>query len=164
MRARILTVVAVALFLVVRGAYAQNQYNLPHFVNGNLGMIYKTSFILFNNSDATVTATLKLTDNNGSPLVANISGLGNGSQFPITIEAGVTKIYQTDGSGASQGAAIVTASAPIGVSAIFTVYDSGGNFVSESGVGASGSQHRRLASSAFIRTGRQTHRIPLPWG
>lgn len=137
MKVRLLTVVAVALFLSARGAYAQNQYNLPHFVNGNLGMIYKTSFILFNNSDAAVTATLKLTDNNGSPLSANISGLGSGSQFTISLDAGATKIYQTDGTGSSQGAATVTASAPIGVSAVFTVYDSAGNFVSESGVGAS---------------------------
>jgi sugar lactone lactonase YvrE len=137
MKSKLLTVVVFTFSLLAKGAYAQNQYYLPHFVNGNFGLTYKTSFILFNNSDATVAATLRLTDDNGSPLTANISGLGSGSQFPIALDAGTTKMYQTDGLGSSQGAATVTASAPIGVSAIFTVHDSG-NFVSESGVGASG--------------------------
>ncbi len=133
----LLTLVVLASFLLPAGAYAQNLYYLPHFVNGNFGVVYKTSFILFNNSDTAVTATLKLTDNGGNPLSANISGLGNQSQFNITLDAGATKIYQTDGVGSGQGAATVTATGPIGVSAVFTVSDTAGNFISESGVGAS---------------------------
>jgi hypothetical protein len=137
MRSRLLTVAVFACCLLAKSAYAQNQYYLPHFVNGNFGTVYKTSFILFNNSDTAVTATLKLTDNSGNPLTANIAGLGNNSQFSISLDAGATKIYQTDGVGSGQGAATVTATGPIGVSAVFTVSDTAGNFLSESGIGAS---------------------------
>ncbi len=126
-----------ACVLPSRGAYAQNQYNLPHFANGNFGLVYKTSFILFNNTDTAVTATLKLTDNNGKPLSVTITGLGTNSQFNIPLDPGTTKIYQSDGNGSAQGAATVSSTGPIGVSAVFTVLDSAGNFVTESGVGVS---------------------------
>ena len=119
----LLAVVALAFFLPAKSAYAQNQYNLPHFVNGNFGFVYKTSFILFNNSDVSVSATLKLTDNSGLPFTATITGLGAGSQFPISLDAGATRIYQTDGAGSGQVAATVTSTGPIGVSAVFTVSD-----------------------------------------
>jgi hypothetical protein len=137
MKSRLLTAGVFLCLVLVKGAYAQTQYNLPHFVDGNFGVLYKTSFILFNNSDVAVTATLKLTRDDGSPLTATITGLGTSSQFSISLGAGATKIYQTDGTSSSSGAATVTATGPIGVSAVFTVSNAAGNFVSESGVGAS---------------------------
>jgi hypothetical protein len=136
MNSRLLMVGVFASFLLATSAYAQTYY-LPQFADGNFGVVYKTSFILFNNSDVSVTATLKLTRDDGSPLTATIPGLGTGSQFTISLSAGATKIYQTDGTSSAVGAATVTATAPIGVSAVFTVSDAAGNFLSESGVGAS---------------------------
>jgi hypothetical protein len=131
------TVLGLAFMLLPALAHGQIQYNLPHFVDGNFGFVYKTSFILFNNSDVAVTATLKLTGNAGSALSATIPGLGTGSQFTIALDPGVTRIYQSDGHGAGQGAATVNSTGPIGVSAVFTVSDTAGNFVSEAGVRAS---------------------------
>lgn len=140
MKSKSVVIAAFMVLLVVKGAYAQNQYNLPHVVNGNIGgIIYRTTFILFNNSNASVTAVLNLTDDNGNPLSVTLTPwLGTGSQFAINLDAGATGIFQTDGAGGrGQGAATLSSSGPIGVSAIFTVYDANGNFVSESGVSAS---------------------------
>jgi hypothetical protein len=130
-------VVGLAFLLAPVAAFGQIQYYLPQFVDGNFGLVYKTSIILFNNSDTTVTATLKLTSDTGGPLSARFAGLGSGSQFNMTLAPGITRIYQSDGGGSGQGAATVTSTGPIGVSAVFTVSDSAGNFVSEAGVGAS---------------------------
>ncbi len=138
MKSRLLLAFLVfAFFMPAKSAYAQYRYYLPHFVDGHFPLAYKTSFILFNNSDVSVTATLQLTDNSGAPLTATIAELGVGSHFTIPLGPGATRIYQTDGTAEGLGAATVTATRPIGVSAVFTVYDSAGNFVSESGVGAS---------------------------
>jgi hypothetical protein len=138
MKAVLLRFVAGFAFLLMPAvAFGQIRYYLPQFVDGNFGLLYKTSVIFFNNSDATVTATLRLTNNTGGPLSARFAGLGSGSQFSITLDPGITRIYQSDGSSAGQGAATVSATGPIGVSAIFTVSDSTGKFISEAGVGAS---------------------------
>jgi hypothetical protein len=130
---------AFLMLFLAKGAYAQNQYYLPHVADGNFGSVsFRTTFILFNNTDANVVAILNLTDNTGNPLIVTIGGLGSGSQFIITLGAGATNILQTDGSGnQAVGAATVTATAAIGVSAIFTVYDASGNYMTEAGVGNS---------------------------
>ena len=139
MKFRFLTVgLFLALFLA-QGAYAQNQYYLPHVANGNFGAVsFRMTFILFNNTDASVVAILKLTDDNGNPLNVTIGGLGSDDEFIITLGAGATNMLQTDGLGnGSVGAATVTTTAAIGVSAIFTVYDANGNYMTEAGVGSS---------------------------
>jgi hypothetical protein len=104
---------AAAIFLTLflaKGAYAQDVYYLPHIANGNFGAVsFRTTFILFNNSDAGATATLSLTDDGGSPLTTTIGGLGTGSQFIINLDAGATGILVTDGLGnGAVGAATVT--------------------------------------------------------
>ncbi len=125
--------------LVARGGYAQNQYYLPHVADGYFGAVsFRTTFILFNNSDADVQVALKLTDNGGKPLIVAIEGFEPGSQFDLTLRTGETRFLQTDGSGeGAVGAATVTAKTPVGVSAIFTVYDTYGNYMTEAGVGSS---------------------------
>jgi hypothetical protein len=127
-----------ALFLA-QGAYAQNTYYLPQVANGYYGGgSMRTTFIFFNKTNADATASLQLTDNGGNPLVAAIPGLGTGSQFSIPLAAGSSRIVQTDGTGSLvTGAATVTSTANIGVSAIFTIYDPNGNYLTESGVGSS---------------------------
>ena len=128
----------VSLFLV-HSAYAQNTYYLPHVANGNYGPgSFRMTFILFNNGDTDTSALLVLTDNNGQQLTMNIAGLGAASQFSIPLPAGTTRILQTDGLGSLvSGAAVVMSAAKIGVSAIFSIYDNSGNYVTESGVGSS---------------------------
>jgi hypothetical protein len=124
------------------GAFAQNLYYLPQVANGDFGSgKYKTTFVLFNNSDKTVYVGLDLTDDKGNPLVMTIPGTGTDSSFSLTLPAGSSSFLQTDGKGAvAAGAATVTATSPIGVSAIFSIYDPNGNYQTETGVGNSAPQ------------------------
>ena len=140
MKFNLLAVVFLFVLFPMPGAFSQTQYYLPHVANGsNGGWTIRTTFILFNNSDADVTVVLSLTDDNGSPLTLTISGLGTDSQFVFNLNAGSTGFLQTDGLGAGTvGAAVVSATTPIGVSAIFTVYDANGKYTAEAGVGSSG--------------------------
>ncbi len=137
MKSDVLSVTVFLLLFLTKGAYAQNQYYLPHIANGNFGSVsYRTTFILFNNSNITVTATINLTDDAGSPLTASIKGFGTGSQFVINLDGGCSGLLQTDGFGPGiVGAATIAATGPIGVSGIFTVYDVNGNYLTEAGVG-----------------------------
>ncbi|MBZ5496161.1 MAG: carboxypeptidase-like regulatory domain-containing protein [Acidobacteriia bacterium] len=139
MKSRILPAIAFVAFFMGQSAYGQFQAYLAQVVNGNFGNVsFATTFICFNDTNATVTAILTLTDNNGNPLSVTMTGLGTGSQFSITLGPGATDFLQTDGRGSGAvGAATVTATTPIGVSAVFTVNDANGNFMTEAGVGSS---------------------------
>jgi hypothetical protein len=139
MKCRIFVAALFVSLFVANGAYAQNKYYLSHVANGNYGPgSFRMTFILFNNGDTDTTALLELTNDNGLPLIMTITGLGAGSQFTIQLPAGASQILQTDGLGSLvSGAAVVTSAANIGVSAIFTIYDNNGNYVTESGVGSS---------------------------
>jgi hypothetical protein len=139
MRSACLTISFFLMIFIAEGAYAQNQYYLPQVANGSIGgYIYKTTFVLFNNSDTDASVVLNLTDDNANPLTATIDRFGTNSQFVINLEAGTTGFLQTDGAGTGVvGAATVTANTPIGVSAIFTIYDSTGRYLTEAGVGSS---------------------------
>jgi hypothetical protein len=127
------------LFCVVRNAEAQNKYYLSQIANGGSGgSNYRTAFVLFNNTDSDATASLKLTADNGSPLTVTLEGLGTGSSFELFIAAGASQFLQTDGRGPTvTGAATVTASARLGVSAIFSIYNDNGEYITEAGVGSS---------------------------
>ncbi|HYK87865.1 MAG TPA: kelch repeat-containing protein [Acidobacteriota bacterium] len=123
-----------------QSGYTQSTtYYLPHVANGSFDSgSYRTTFVMFNNSDVSVNTSLKLTKDDGSPLSASIPQLGTGSQFSFTLPRAATRIYQTDGSGAlATGAATVSVSSPIGVSGIFTIYGTNQNYLTEAGVGSS---------------------------
>ncbi len=139
MRFRVYSIVFISMLFLTQNVYAQKSFFLPHIANGNFGTVsFRTTFILFNNSDVNIAAALSLTDNGGSPMTMSIGGLGTGSQFNLSLNAGATGFFQTDGLGSGVvGAARVTANATVGVSAIFTVYDAGGNYLTEAGVGSS---------------------------
>jgi hypothetical protein len=124
-------------FLVARSAFPQNTYYFPQVANGSFGTgSFKTTFVLFNNTDTSATAVLKLTDDQGNPLTVNIPGLGGSGQ--ITLGPGASQVLQTDGAGPLvAGAATVASTVAIGVTSIFTIYDTSGNFVTEAGVGNS---------------------------
>jgi hypothetical protein len=139
MKCKVLGVVLFATAFLVSGAYAQNTYELPQVANGTFsGGSERTTFLLFNNTSTAATGSLDLTDNNGNPLTLTITGQGTSSSFPIDLPAGASVMLQTDGQGpVVVGAATVTSTVSIGVSAIFSIYDSQGNYVTETGVGSS---------------------------
>jgi hypothetical protein len=81
---------------------------------------------------------LRLTGDDGKPLVVTIPSLGTASEFTMALAPGATRMVQTDGAGnLVAGAATVTTYTRIGLSAIFSIYDTAGNFVTEAGVGDS---------------------------
>jgi hypothetical protein len=139
MKSKPLAVALLLTLFLAKHASAQVLVNLPQIANGSFGNIsFRTTFILFNNTEAGVSVNLKLTDDNGNPLIVTLGALGSGSQFSISLGAGAISILQTDGLGNGVvGAATATATAPIGVSAIFTIYDANGNYMTEAGVGNS---------------------------
>ncbi len=137
MRARSAVIVALLCGFAAARAQAEEQYYLPQVVDGRFERgSYRTTFVFFNNTDANVTVLLKLTGDAGAPLVVGIDSLGRASEFNIFLAAGATEILQTDGTGAIvTGAASVTTSAKIGVSAIFSNFDADGRYLTEAGVG-----------------------------
>jgi hypothetical protein len=139
MRYRLVAVGALFCFLVVNAAYAQNTYYLSQVVNGKYdGGSYHITFVLFNNTDSDTSAQLQITLDNGSPMTLTLTGLGTNSQFTIPLSAGASRIIESDGSGnLVTGSAKVTSAGKIGVSAVFTLYDSQGNYLTESGVSSS---------------------------
>ncbi len=100
------------------------EHYLPHIANGafDAGRL-RTSFVLFNNGNENETVRLKLTGDDGKPLVVTIPGLGTGSEFTTDLGAGATRIFQTDGSGSLvTGAAKLSSSfSGAGVSAILII-------------------------------------------
>ncbi len=122
--------------------YAQNRYYLPQVANGNYGGgSYKTTFLLVNNTDTDTTASLKLTADNGGPLTLTIPGYGTSDSFNISVPAGGSQMLQTDGRGSvATGAATVTSATGMVVSSIFSIYDSNGRYLTETGVGNSAPQ------------------------
>jgi hypothetical protein len=139
MKYKFFVVAAFTTLLFAKSLYAQNVYYLPQVATGHYsGGSDRTTFILFNNSDVDTTAILTLKDFNGNSLIVTIPGFGTDSTFTIPLAAGATRFLQTDGSGdLAIGSAAVTCPTKIGVSAIFTIYDASGNYVTESGVGSS---------------------------
>ena len=122
----------------IHQAFSNTRY-LPHVVNGQFeGGHARTTFVLFNPGDVTHSMILSLTKDDGSPLDVNIPGLGGqGNHFGGLLRPAETQIVQTDGTlELSSGAATVTATGPIGVSAIFSIFDATGNPLTETGVGS----------------------------
>lgn len=138
MKITLATAVLIAPLFLTNVANAQNKYYLPQIANGDYGSgRYKMTFVLFNQTDTDTTANLDLTDDNGIPLVMTVDGT-TASSFAIQLPAGASRLLQTDGQGSVVvGAATVTCATNIGVSAIFSIYDANGNYLTETGVGNS---------------------------
>ncbi|MBI4455097.1 MAG: hypothetical protein HY644_04275 [Acidobacteria bacterium] len=130
--------VIMLLFCGVSASARQNYY-LPQVANGQFsGGSFRTTFVLFNTNATNASINIRLTRDNGTPLRVSIPELGNSEEFQLILEPGSTRILQTAGSGAlAAGAATISSNISVGVSAIFSVYDSAGNFLTESGVAAS---------------------------
>ncbi len=125
-------------FLLTGGAFAQNQYYLPQIANGNYGAgTYRTTFVLINNTSAKATAALDLSDDSGTPLTMTIDG-NPSNHYVIQLPGGAARLLQTDGKGGLvSGAARVTSTGAIGVSAILSVFDTSGKLLAETGIGSS---------------------------
>ncbi len=96
----------------------------------------RTTFVLFNPTGDTVTVTITITGDDGGPLALDLANLGTQSQFIIVLPPGGTRILRTNGTGDGlPGAAQVMATSRIGVSAIFSLFDGQGNFLTETGIG-----------------------------
>lgn len=119
--------------------YGQQQFYLPQIANGQFsGGSIRTTFVLFNTTSSTVTVVITLTRDDGGPFQVTIPELGTDAEFTLTLEPSATRIFQTDGLGTlTAGAATVTATRAIGVSAIFSIFDAAGNFLTEAGVESS---------------------------
>ena len=128
------------LLLAGEYGFGQSDFFLPQIANGRQegGVGIRTTFVLFNPTDESAGVELSLTGNQGDPLRLTIPALGTGSDFSFYRGAGETVFLETDGEGPVQaGAAIVSATAPLGVSAVFTILNSAGAFLTEAGVGYS---------------------------
>jgi hypothetical protein len=118
---------------------AEENYYLPHIADGQYaGGSIRTTFIFFNTGAHPAAVTMTLTGDDGAPFDAMLSELGPGTEFSFTLEPGALRAVQTDGSEPIRaGAARVTSSIPITTSAIFSIFDSGGRFLTEAGIGSS---------------------------
>ncbi len=125
--------------LTPQGASPQAQiYNLPHIATGRFseGSIL-TTFVLFNNTRNEVDVSLQVRDNPGQPLPITLVGEGTGSEFEFTLQPGETRFLRTeDDIQVTEGSAVLRSTAPIGVSAIFSILNRSGQFLTESGISA----------------------------
>ncbi len=140
MKAKTLTCLIVVVCCFAWSFALETAY-LPQVANGTSPGVLsvRTTFVIFNNTTVTDTVTVRLTGNSGTGMTVTIPGLGTHSVFgPLSIAPGETKILQTDGTGTIEaGAARVESQHPLGVSAIFTLYNGTGGFLTEAGVGSS---------------------------
>ncbi|MBI2820713.1 MAG: carboxypeptidase regulatory-like domain-containing protein [Acidobacteria bacterium] len=118
---------------------AQQAFQLPQIANGRFaGGVLQTTFVVFNVGASRATVTIALTGDDGSPLRMGLTGFEASDRFTFVLEAGESRRLQSDGAGpATAGSARVTSTGPIGVSAVFTIFDERGNFLTEAGVGVS---------------------------
>ena len=101
------------------------------------GTTLKTSFIVFNPTDNPVQVKLRLTTDAGQPFLITITDVGTTDEFTLNLAPGETRLLQSEGSGSVvAGAARVESSVPVGVSAVFSLYE-GQTFRTEAGFGTS---------------------------
>src|SRR5262249_45805267 len=115
----------------------KTQSNLSHVANGTFGGgSFRTTFPLFNTSSTAANVTVTLGRDDGSPFQVTMIGRGTASTFTLVLARGGSAFLETDGTGALEGAsAVITSDVPIGASAIFSVFDTQGKFLTEAGVG-----------------------------
>ncbi len=139
MKTRLSVVVLFCFLFGVRFTLAQGDFYLPQVADGQGGgLVVKTTFIVFNPSQDPVGTNLSLTDNQGGHLSVTLGDLGTNWTFDVSLSAGETRFLETAADGPLKvGAAVVQASGPVGVSALFTIMDGSGRFLTEAGVGPS---------------------------
>jgi len=125
------------------GTLLAQSYYLPQVADGAFsGGSLRTTFILFNPTSNTASITITLRDDQGETFLVTIPGFGTDDRFgPISLAPGQTRVLQTDGTGVVRAGAahveVTGQTGQIGVSAIFSIYDTTGTLLTEGGVGAS---------------------------
>jgi hypothetical protein len=162
-----LVVLAFCLLFVGSTAFSETYY-LPHVGLGSYGSGsdsygFTTTFVFFNNTTTNANVTLKLTNDDGTPMSATIPELGTKSTFSFVLPQAATLIYETDNSGdVRSGAATITTDNPIGVSSIFTLYNNNtGNFVTEVGVANSNPVNNFVIPAQVTANGAITTTLAL---
>lgn len=134
-------------------SFGQNTFYFPQIVNGPAGGIWKTTIFLTNPAAAgtsTASGSITLTQDTGgtnlngagAPMaIGFVNGNGQAVSGPVIafqIAGGQTVKFQSTGTGSYTGGyAVVSASAPVSGTAVFSLYDgSGTNLVAEAGVPA----------------------------
>ena len=131
-------VLSVLLLILCSSGLAQEIHYLPQVANGQ-GI--RTSFILFNKDDRNAQVTLSFRSQDGSPLPMGLLGMGPGSSssYSLDLASGQTRFLQSDALGSIRvGSARVSATAAVGVSAVFSLLNDDGSTQTETGVGAAG--------------------------
>jgi hypothetical protein len=110
----------------------------PQVVNGTLGSVkYQTDIFLLNNSGATATGNVHLYRQDGVPMSVS-TNRGQAAVLAFTLAPGASFRLETDGRGdAVVGWGEVLSDIPLSGSGSFVVYDAGGNFQTEVGIGDS---------------------------
>ncbi|MEJ2078543.1 MAG: hypothetical protein P8Z74_11120, partial [Acidobacteriota bacterium] len=113
----------------------RDQLYFPHVADGtSSGLTIRTSVLLFNNRDQSVSGTLEFVDSDGDPLTLKI-GNRRASSFDYTLAPRAVKRIVTSGEGGVKGGwAHFTADGHIAGTAIFQILDSAGVPVNEVGV------------------------------
>ncbi|RPI27490.1 MAG: hypothetical protein EHM61_08245, partial [Acidobacteria bacterium] len=131
---------ALLVFFLASGSlvFGQEDYYLPQIADGQgQGLVIKTTFVFFNPSQDSAGIELSLTDDNGDPRQLTIPDLGTDSTFAFSLGPGETRFLQSSAEGPLLvGAARVAASRAVGVSAVFTILNGSGGFLTEAGVGS----------------------------
>jgi hypothetical protein len=99
------------------------------------------SFLVFSLSTNQTEVNLSFSNEAGEPVAVTI-GNTTSSNFQLDLDPGQAVFLETDGSGGSTGALArggvrVSAENPVGVSGIFTLRDTLGGFLTETGIGTS---------------------------
>jgi hypothetical protein len=115
----------------------QTTFNLAQFADGDVGALYKTTFMLFNlSSTASATVTLSPTDDSGAtiPLAMTAATGDTTSSTSFVLGPGQSTFLKTNGTAGKTGAVLISSTSPIGAAALFTQYNSDGSFNTEAGV------------------------------
>ena len=122
------------VLLACQSAYSQNVYRLPQVADG-AGI--RTTYIFFNSGAIPAAIEMSLQDDAGLTLPMPILGLGVAGVYRFTLDPGHTRFFRSRGEGSLLiGSGTVTSSVPIGVSAIYTLYQ-GTTILTETGIGVS---------------------------
>ncbi len=116
---------------------------LPQIANGEFdGGRFRTTLVLTNTSMLPIEARIDLTQDDAGPLVVTLADgetdLGTDSSFTVVVPGGSTRFLETNGLGTgSVGAARIQTDRPLTVAALFSILNTDGTLVTETGVGDS---------------------------
>lgn len=119
--------------------YEVQKILFPQLANGSFDEFYfTTSILLLNPSQQPAVGSVSFHNWDGSPMPVSTGSGEPVSTYWFNLPSKGSLVLKTDGNGpGTSGYAIVTSNLPVGGSAIFSEYDSGGVLVTEAGVRAS---------------------------